>query len=40
MELNPLPYELKYDYILIDEGQDFRGDWIRFLEKFYKKYWI
>lgn len=37
MELNPLPYELKYDYILIDEGQDFRGDWIRFLEKFYTK---
>ena len=35
MELNPLPYELKYDYILIDEGQDFRGDWIRFLKKFY-----
>ena len=26
-----------YDYILIDEGQDFRGDWIRFLEKFYTK---
>lgn len=37
MELNPLPYELKYDYILIDEGQDFRGDWIRFLKKFYTK---
>lgn len=25
----------KYDYILIDEGQDFRGDWIRFLKQFY-----
>ena len=37
MDKNPLPYELKYDYILIDEGQDFRGDWIRFLEKFYTK---
>lgn len=35
MELNPLEEEFKYDYILIDEGQDFRGDWIRFLKKFY-----
>ncbi|TGY46370.1 nuclease-related domain-containing DEAD/DEAH box helicase [Clostridium perfringens] len=28
---------LKYDYILIDEGQDFEGEWIRFLKKFFTK---
>ncbi|MCX0388275.1 NERD domain-containing protein [Clostridium perfringens] len=26
---------LKYDYILIDEGQDFESEWIRFLKKFF-----
>ncbi|EJT6165014.1 NERD domain-containing protein [Clostridium perfringens] len=26
---------LKYDYILIDEGQDFEGEWIRFLKQFF-----
>ncbi|WP_214835375.1 NERD domain-containing protein [Exiguobacterium sp. s36] len=26
---------LKFDYILIDEGQDFKGDWIRFLKMFF-----
>ena len=29
------PNALKYDYILIDEGQDFNGDWIRFLKEFF-----
>lgn len=24
-----------YDYILIDEGQDFKGEWIRFLKQFF-----
>lgn len=26
---------LKFDYILIDEGQDFKADWIRFLKNFF-----
>ena len=26
---------LKYDYILIDEGQDFQGEWIRFIKQFF-----
>ncbi len=26
-----------YDYILIDEGQDFKGDWIRFLKRLLNK---
>lgn len=26
---------LKYDYILIDEGQDFKGEWIIFLKQFF-----
>lgn len=30
-----LPNHLRYDSILIDEGQDFNGDWIRFLKQFY-----
>lgn len=29
------PNDLKYDYILIDEGQDFNGHWIRFLKRFF-----
>ena len=29
------PNTLNYDYILIDEGQDFNGDWIRFLKEFF-----
>ncbi|PIC65914.1 hypothetical protein CSV78_15200 [Sporosarcina sp. P16a] len=31
------PSHLQYDTILIDEGQDFKGDWIRFLKEFYTK---
>ncbi|WP_078544717.1 nuclease-related domain-containing DEAD/DEAH box helicase [Litchfieldia alkalitelluris] len=27
--------QFNYDYILIDEGQDFMGEWIRFLKQFY-----
>lgn len=26
-----------YDYILIDEGQDFKGEWIRFLKQFFTR---
>jgi len=26
---------LKFDYILIDEGQDFKADWIRFIKNFF-----
>ncbi|NRG30674.1 AAA family ATPase [Niallia circulans] len=29
------PGHLKYDSIFIDEGQDFNGDWIRFLKQLY-----
>lgn len=29
------PEHLRYDSILIDEGQDFSGDWIRFLKNIY-----
>jgi hypothetical protein len=32
---NPISPLFKYDYILIDEGQDFIGEWIRFLKQFY-----
>lgn len=32
---HPIIEHLHFDYILIDEGQDFKGDWIRFLKKFY-----
>lgn len=31
------PGHLKYDSILIDEGQDLNGDWIRFLKQFYTR---
>jgi len=31
------PGHLNYDSILIDEGQDFNGDWIHFLKQFYTK---
>lgn len=27
--------QFNYDYILIDEGQDFKGEWIRFLKQFF-----
>lgn len=37
LECNPLKEQFNYDYILIDEGQDFKGDWIRFLKKFFTK---
>lgn len=37
LECNPLKDQFNYDYILIDEGQDFKGDWIRFLKKFFTK---
>ena len=30
-------YLCKYDYILIDEGQDFQGEWILFLKQFFSK---
>lgn len=29
--------QFNYDYILIDEGQDFEGEWIRFLKTFFTK---
>ena len=32
-----LPEEEKYDYIFIDEGQDFRPDWLRAIESLMKK---
>lgn len=31
------PRHLNYDSILIDEGQDFNGEWIHFLKQFYTK---
>ncbi|WP_226536265.1 nuclease-related domain-containing DEAD/DEAH box helicase [Fictibacillus halophilus] len=31
----PLSSLFKYDYILIDEGQDFKGEWVRFLKQFF-----
>lgn len=31
------PDKDKYDYILIDEGQDFQGEWILFLKQFFSK---
>lgn len=34
-EYHSIKPNLKFDYILIDEGQDFKGDWIRFLKKFF-----
>lgn len=33
----PLNDLFKYDYILIDEGQDFKGEWVRFLKQFFTK---
>ncbi|WP_455542002.1 NERD domain-containing protein [Intestinibacter sp.] len=35
LKYNPLEGNFNYDSILIDEGQDFKGDWIRFLKQFY-----
>lgn len=32
---NKIKNHLKYDYILIDEGQDFQGEWIRFIKQFF-----
>ncbi|MDF2565688.1 MAG: hypothetical protein K0Q53_2083 [Massilibacillus sp.] len=32
---HPIKPHLKFDYILIDEGQDFKADWIRFLKNFF-----
>lgn len=32
---NNIKNHFKYDYILIDEGQDFRGEWIRLLKQFF-----
>lgn len=32
---HPIKPHLKFDYILIDEGQDFKADWIRFLKPFF-----
>lgn len=32
---NSIKNHLKYDYILIDEGQDFQGEWIRFIKQFF-----
>lgn len=32
---NPKKDHFNYDYILIDEGQDFKGEWIRFLKQFF-----
>lgn len=32
---NPIKPHLRFDYILIDEGQDFRAEWIRFLKNFF-----
>lgn len=33
--IDKLQFFKKYDYILIDEGQDFKGEWVRFLKQFY-----
>ncbi|HHD2788751.1 TPA: hypothetical protein ACOTHQ_002583 [Clostridium perfringens] len=35
IKVNGIKSHLKYDYILIDEGQDFEGVWIRFLKQFF-----
>lgn len=35
IENNGIKNHLKYDYILIDEGQDFQGEWIRFIKNFF-----
>ncbi|KGX89975.1 hypothetical protein N781_08835 [Pontibacillus halophilus JSM 076056 = DSM 19796] len=35
LQNNSIKSQFNYDYILIDEGQDFIGDWIRFLKQFY-----
>ncbi|MGL4655583.1 MAG: NERD domain-containing protein [Sarcina sp.] len=35
VNMNNLKKHLRYDYILIDEGQDFQGEWIRFLKQFF-----
>lgn len=32
---NSIKNHFKYDYILIDEGQDFHGEWIRLLKNFF-----
>ncbi|MCT8977914.1 NERD domain-containing protein [Clostridium sp. CX1] len=32
---NPKKDQFNYDYILIDEGQDFKGEWIRFIKQFF-----
>lgn len=32
---NSIKNHLKYDYILIDEGQDFQGEWIKFIKQFF-----
>lgn len=37
LKFNKLRENLNYDYILIDEGQDFQGEWIRFLKQFFTK---
>ncbi|WP_121661868.1 nuclease-related domain-containing DEAD/DEAH box helicase [Metabacillus litoralis] len=34
---NNMKDQFNYDYILVDEGQDFMGEWIRFLKQFYTK---
>lgn len=35
LDKNPMKNQFNYDYILIDEGQDFKGSWIRFLKRFF-----
>lgn len=37
LKLYPIREIFKYDYILIDEGQDFKGEWVRFLKKLFTK---
>lgn len=37
LKLNSVKKRFNYDYILIDEGQDFKGDWIRLLKEFYNE---
>lgn len=32
---NEIDNKLDFDYILIDEGQDFRGEWIRFIKQIF-----
>ena len=37
IDIHNIKKNLQYDHILIDEGQDFDGEWIRFIKQFFTK---